>query len=102
LGGTSSTLFIRKRIPNSGIIFAQQEELQPSSLHLNVDKMSNEAFAEKAADPTTPQTILVPIGAHCEVYCRDCRKRPLLTGFVWLAIESFLLLIDRYWKIFCD
>jgi hypothetical protein len=60
----SSALFILQRIPDSGIIFAQQEGLQPFSLHLNVEKMNDEAFAEKELDPTTTQTILVPIGCQ--------------------------------------
>jgi hypothetical protein len=57
----SSALFVLEKIPEFGVIFAQQEGLQPFSLHLNVEKMTDEAFAEKEAGPATPQTVVVPV-----------------------------------------
>jgi hypothetical protein len=57
----SSALFIVEKVPDSAVIFAQQEGLQPFSLHLNVDKLADDAFAEREPEPATPQTIVVPV-----------------------------------------
>jgi hypothetical protein len=58
---TSSAMFVMEKVPESGVIFAQQEGLQPFSLHLNVDKMADDAFTEKDPEPTNPQTVVIPL-----------------------------------------
>jgi hypothetical protein len=55
----ASALFILETVPESGVIFAQQEGLQPFSLHLNVEKLDDKALMEPALEPATPLTVLI-------------------------------------------
>jgi hypothetical protein len=56
-----SALFLLEKVPESGVIFAQQEGLQPFSLHLNVEKLDDDSLLEPALEPATPLTVFIPL-----------------------------------------
>jgi hypothetical protein len=57
----SSALFLLKAVPESAMIFVQQQGLQPFSLRWDMELFDEEAVGEKTMESVAPLTILVPV-----------------------------------------